>query len=132
VVDDPLDCSLPPLDFQLRDTQFRKKLAFAGEIGLVGKIRAVSQSKNRICWGGEVGFQEDHLVSNNAIKGLDLKKTRFRVSAVSKTGGDVSSRILRNEMRCLPETCVFTAGKSTIGVWTATGKADADQKAEFF
>jgi DNA repair protein RadA/Sms len=60
-----------------------EELCFAGEIGLGGEIRAVSRIENRIAEAEKLGFKKI-IVSKYAIKGLDLKKYKIQVIALSK------------------------------------------------
>jgi DNA repair protein RadA/Sms len=84
-VDDPaLDLAVcASLISSYEDTPVSEELCFAGEIGLGGEIRAVSRIENRIAEAEKLGFKKI-IVSKYAIKGLDLKKYKIQVIAVSK------------------------------------------------
>jgi len=84
-VDDPaLDLAVcASLISSYEDTPVSEELCFAGEIGLGGEIRAVSRIENRIAEAAKLGFKKI-IVSKYAIKGLDLKKYKIQVIAVSK------------------------------------------------
>jgi DNA repair protein RadA/Sms len=84
-VDDPaLDLAVcASLISSYEDTPVSEELCFAGEIGLGGEIRAVSRIENRIAEAEKLGFKKI-IVSKYAIKGLDLKKYKIQVIALSK------------------------------------------------
>lgn len=84
-VDDPgLDLAVcASLISSYEDTPVSEELCFAGEIGLGGEIRAVSRIENRIAEAEKLGFKKI-IVSKYAIKGLDLKKFKIQVIALSK------------------------------------------------
>lgn len=84
-VDDPgLDLAVcASLISSYEDTPVSEDLCFAGEIGLGGEIRAVSRIENRIAEAEKLGFKKI-IVSKYAIRGLDLKKYKIQVIAVSK------------------------------------------------
>jgi DNA repair protein RadA/Sms len=56
---------------------------FAGEVGLGGEVRAVHKIENRIAEAEKLGFKRI-FVSKYAVKGLDLKKYKIKVVALSK------------------------------------------------
>jgi len=84
-VDDPgLDLAVcASLISSYEDTPVSEELCFAGEIGLGGEIRAVSRIENRIAAAEKLGFKKI-IVSKYSIKGLDLKKYKIQVIALSK------------------------------------------------
>jgi DNA repair protein RadA/Sms len=84
-VDDPaLDLAVcASLISSYEDTPVSEELCFAGEIGLGGEIRAVSRIENRIAEAEKLGFKKI-IVSKYAIKGLDPKKYKIQVIALSK------------------------------------------------
>ncbi len=84
-VDDPgLDLAVcASLISSYEDTPVSEELCFAGEIGLGGEIRAVSRIENRIAEAEKLGFKKI-IVSKYAVKGLDLKKYKIQILAVSK------------------------------------------------
>ncbi|SIO06606.1 DNA repair protein RadA [Algoriphagus halophilus] len=84
-VDDPaLDLAVcASLISSYEDTPVSEHICFAGEVGLGGEIRAVHRIENRIAEAEKLGFKKI-IVSKYAVKGLDLKKYKIEVLAVSK------------------------------------------------
>lgn len=84
-VDDPaLDLAVcASLISSYEDSPVSEELCFAGEIGLGGEIRAVARIENRIAEAEKLGFKKI-IVSKYAIKGLDLKKYKIQVIALTK------------------------------------------------
>lgn len=84
-VDDPaLDLAVcASLISSYEDTPVSEHICFAGEVGLGGEIRAIHRIENRIAEAEKLGFKKI-IVSKYAVKGLDLKKYKIEVLAVSK------------------------------------------------
>jgi DNA repair protein RadA/Sms len=58
-------------------------ICFAAEVGLGGEIRAVSRVENRIAEAEKLGFREIY-VSKYNMKGLDLSRSKIRVTSVAR------------------------------------------------
>jgi DNA repair protein RadA/Sms len=84
-VDDPaIDLAIiAALISSLADVSVPHDVAFAGEVGLSGEIRAVNRIDQRIQEADRLGFREIYISKYN-VKGLDLKKYAIRVQTVSK------------------------------------------------
>lgn len=84
-VDDPaLDLTVcASLLSSYEDQAVPDEVCFAGEVGLGGEIRAVHRIENRIAEAEKLGFKRI-VVSKYAVRGLDLKKYKIQVVAVSK------------------------------------------------
>jgi DNA repair protein RadA/Sms len=63
------------------DMPISDKIAFAGEIGLGGEIRAVNKVEQRISEAEKLGFKEIYISKFN--KGLEVKKSSIKIYAVS-------------------------------------------------
>ena len=84
-VEDPaIDLSVcASLVSSLKDTSVSAKIAFAGEVGLGGEIRAVNRIENRISEAEKLGFEQIYISKFNK-KGLDLSNFSIEIKAVSK------------------------------------------------
>jgi len=84
-VDDPaIDLAIvSALISSLEDIAIPSNIAFAGEVGLSGEIRAVNRIEQRIQEADRLGFKEIYLSKFN-LKGLDLGKFSIRLNAVGK------------------------------------------------
>jgi len=58
-------------------------IAFAGEVGLSGEIRAVNRIEQRIAEAEKLGFGEIYISSYNA-RGISLKDNKIRIQTVKK------------------------------------------------
>ncbi|MBU2650738.1 MAG: DNA repair protein RadA [Bacteroidetes bacterium] len=58
-------------------------IAFAGEVGLSGEIRAVNRIEQRIAEAEKLGFGEIYISSYNA-RGISLKDNKIRIRTVKK------------------------------------------------
>ncbi|WP_017730355.1 DNA repair protein RadA [Nafulsella turpanensis] len=67
----------------LKDVSISSRIAFAGEVGLGGEIRAVNRIENRISEAEKLGFQEIYISKYNK-KGLDFSQYTIDVKPVSK------------------------------------------------
>ena len=67
----------------LKDVSISSRIAFAGEVGLGGEIRAVNRVENRISEAEKLGFEQIYISKYNK-KGLDLSHFNIEVKAVSK------------------------------------------------
>lgn len=67
----------------LQDMAIDKHIAFAGEVGLSGEIRAVSRVEQRIQEAERLGFNRIYISSNN-LKGLSKTKNKIQVTALGK------------------------------------------------
>ena len=76
----------------LKDISIPSRIAFAGEVGLGGEIRAVNRIENRISEAEKLGFQEIYISKYNK-KGLDLSLYKIEIKAVSKLE-EVFSRLI--------------------------------------
>ncbi len=76
----------------LKDVPVSGKIAFAGEVGLGGEIRAVNRVENRISEAEKLGFKEIYISKYNK-KGLDLSSYKIDIKAVSKLD-EVFSRLI--------------------------------------
>lgn len=65
------------------DASVPNNIAFAGEVGLGGEIRAINRIENRIAEAEKLGFKEIYISSFNQ-KGLDLSKFQIKITPVSK------------------------------------------------
>jgi DNA repair protein RadA/Sms len=66
----------------IMDISIIKNTAFAGEVGLSGEIRAVTRVEQRIMEADKLGFEQIY-ISNQNLKGLDLKKFNLEIKAVN-------------------------------------------------
>lgn len=84
-VDDPaLDLAVcASLVSGYEDQPVPPELCFAGEVGLGGEIRAVHRIEIRIAEAEKLGFKKI-MVSKYSVKGLDAKKFKIQIIAVSK------------------------------------------------
>lgn len=84
-VDDPaIDLAIvSALISSLEDIAIPASLAFAGEVGLSGEIRAVNRVEQRIQEADRLGFKEIYISKYN-LKGLDLGKFKIKVQPVSR------------------------------------------------
>ena len=84
-VDDPaIDLAIvSALISSLEDIAIPGNIAFAGEVGLSGEVRAVNRIEQRIQEADRLGFREIYLSKYN-LKGLDLGKFRIRLRPVGK------------------------------------------------
>lgn len=84
-VDDPaIDLAIvSSLISSLEDIAIPSNVAFAGEVGLSGEIRAVNRIEQRIQEADRLGFREIYLSKFN-LKGLDLGKFSIRLNPVGK------------------------------------------------
>lgn len=73
----------------LENISISNKIAFAGELGLTGEIRAVNRIEQRIQEADRLGF-ENIYVSKFNMKGLDTKKFNIQVSPLSKIDNLIS------------------------------------------
>ena len=76
----------------LKDISISNRIAFAGEVGLGGEIRAVNRIENRISEAEKLGFQQIYISKYNK-KGLDLSQYKIDIKAVSKLE-EVFSRLI--------------------------------------
>lgn len=67
----------------LKDVWISGRIAFAGEVGLGGEIRAVNRIENRISEAEKLGFQEIYISKYNK-KGMDFSQYKIDVKPVSK------------------------------------------------
>lgn len=67
----------------LQDMAIDKNIAFAGEVGLSGEIRAVSRVEQRIQEAERLGFTRIYISTNN-LKGLSKTKYKIKVTALGK------------------------------------------------
>lgn len=67
----------------LTDLSLSNRVAFAGEVGLGGEVRAVNRIENRISEAEKLGFEEIFISKFN-VKGLDEKQYNIRIRTVSK------------------------------------------------
>lgn len=67
----------------LKDVSIPGRIAFAGEVGLGGEIRAVNRVENRISEAEKLGFEEIYISKYNK-KGLDLSQYKIDIKPVSK------------------------------------------------
>lgn len=65
------------------DASLPSNIAFAGEIGLSGEIRPVSQIEKRISEAEKLGMERIIISGYNKIEGTLLKKGRIRIVQVS-------------------------------------------------
>lgn len=65
------------------DISIPEKVAFAGEVGLGGEIRAVNRIDSRIAEAEKLGFEEIY-ISKFSSKGLDLSGKSIKVQAFTK------------------------------------------------
>lgn len=67
----------------LQDMAIDKNIAFAGEVGLSGEIRAVGRVEQRIQEAERLGFTRIYISTNN-LKGLSKTKYKIKVTALGK------------------------------------------------
>lgn len=84
-VDDPaIDLAIvSALISSLEDIAIPVSVAFAGEVGLSGEIRAVNRVEQRIQEADRLGFKEVYISKYN-LKGLDLGKFKIKVQPVGR------------------------------------------------
>lgn len=67
----------------LQDMAIDKNIAFAGEVGLSGEIRAVGRVEQRIQEAERLGFTRIYISTNN-LKGLSKTKYKIKIIALGK------------------------------------------------
>ena len=67
----------------LQDMAIDKNIAFAGEVGLSGEIRAVGRVEQRIQEAERLGFTRIYISTNN-LKGLSKTKYKIKITALGK------------------------------------------------
>ena len=67
----------------LKDVSIPGRIAFAGEVGLGGEIRAVNRIENRISEAEKLGFEQIYISKYNK-KGLDLSQFSIEIKPVGK------------------------------------------------
>jgi DNA repair protein RadA/Sms len=65
------------------DKMVGAKIAFSGEVGLSGEIRAVSRIEQRIAEADKLGF-EKIFISRYNQKGIDASKYKLEIISISK------------------------------------------------
>lgn len=66
-----------------QDIAVSTNLAFAGEVGLSGEIRAINRVEQRIAEAEKLGFQQIYLSKYNS-KGMDVAKYKIEIKWVAK------------------------------------------------
>ncbi len=67
----------------LKDVPVNSRIAFAGEVGLGGEVRAVNRMENRISEADKLGFEEIY-VSKYGLKGIKTEQYTIKVTGVTK------------------------------------------------
>nr|MBP8941364.1 DNA repair protein RadA [Saprospiraceae bacterium] len=90
IVDPALDLGVvAALVSSMQDLPVSKNIAFAGEIGLSGEIRAVSRIEQRIQEAERLGFDKI-LIPKNNLKGLAKNKYKINILGFSKVADALS------------------------------------------
>lgn len=66
-----------------QDIALSNNIAFAGEVGLSGEIRAVNRAEQRIAEAEKLGFEQIFISKYNS-KGLDVSKYNIKITWVAK------------------------------------------------
>ncbi|MFC6103409.1 DNA repair protein RadA [Olivibacter domesticus] len=66
-----------------QDIALSNNIAFAGEVGLSGEIRAVNRAEQRIAEAAKLGFEQIFISKYNS-KGLDVSKYNIKITWVAK------------------------------------------------
>lgn len=90
IIDPAIDLAITAaMVSSLENISISNKIAFAGEVGLTGEIRAVNRIEQRIQEADRLGF-ENIFVSKFNMKGLDTKKFNILISPISKIDNLIS------------------------------------------
>ncbi len=90
IVDPALDLAVvSALVSSMHDLPIPKNIAFAGEIGLSGEIRAVGRIEQRIQEAERLGFGKIVVPSNN-LKGISKSKYKIKIAGFSKVNDALS------------------------------------------